>query len=98
MACAPEAHAVMTAKFAAQIPNLIAICPGAAFAINLGIINGETLEGPFSSNILCCASISMMPPIPVPTIVPTLFLSILSRFSPESSTAVIDDATARLEE
>ena len=47
-------------------PYFIAVTPLAAFAIRIGIPSGETLSGPRSSMIVCCSSIVVMPPIPVP--------------------------------
>ncbi len=68
-----------------QVPfalNFNAILPAAILPIAIGINNGDTLEGPFSFNLMICSSIVHKPPIPEPTIVPNLFESISSSFNP----------------
>ena len=66
------AHAVVTLKHDPKSPNSIAILPAAILDIDVGIVNGETLFGPFSTKVLIWFSIVISPPIPEPNITPNL--------------------------
>jgi len=68
--------------------------PLAALAMSLGTQNGETLEGPLSRSLRCSSSISLIPPIPVPTMDPMRWGSSVARSSPLSRTAWVAAATA----
>ena len=63
--------------------------------ISPGMKNGETRLGPFSSRILCVASISGRPPIPEPMTTPTRSAFSSSIRSPESSSAKRAAASAK---
>jgi len=83
MACAPEAHADTVPKFGPLNPNWIDTCPAAMSEIIIGMKNGLTRPGPFSSCTECWLSKVSMPPIPDPMSTPTRSRSSVSRSSPE---------------
>ena len=66
----PEAQALDTEKLGPRRPNWMAMLPLAALDISRGTQKGETLLGPFSSSRMCWSSISLIPPMPVPTMAP----------------------------
>ncbi len=71
----------------------MAILPPAALAISFGTVKGE-IFGPFSRSLVCCSSISLIPPIPVPTMAPQRKGCSFEKSSPLSLTACIAAATA----
>ena len=66
IACAPAEQAETVPNDWPRRPYFIDTTPLAAFAIRIGMPSGETLSGPRSSMIVCCSSIVVIPPIPVP--------------------------------
>jgi len=72
----------------------MAIVPLAALDISRGTLKGETFFGPLFKSLLCCSSISLIPPIPVPTITPARKTSSFEKSRPPSSTACFAAAIA----
>ena len=89
MAWAAEAQAVVMAELGPFSPKRIETLPAAALHISLGIVNGLTRSGPFSSSFFAPVSNSSIPPMPVPMIVPHRQGSSFWKSSPESLTASI---------
>ncbi len=92
----PVAHAVTIDEFGPLAPKRIEISPEAMFTISIGMKNGETRSGPFSSRILWLSSSVVMPPMPEPTSTPKRVRSTRSTFRPASSTAIAAQASAYL--
>ena len=90
----PLAQAVTIHSEGPWIPNAMAICPAAIFAITIGIKNGLILEGPFSKSFLYWSCKVCIPPIPLPTKTPARSRFIVSRLSFESSNASFAAANA----
>ena len=66
IACAPAEHADTVPNDCPRRPYFIETTPLAALAIRIGMPSGETFSGPRSCMIVCCSSIVVIPPIPVP--------------------------------
>ena len=66
IACAPEEHAVTIAVVSPCSPWRMEICAGAAFAIIMGTVSGETSSAPSVCITKCCVSRVSSPPIAVP--------------------------------
>ena len=66
IACAPEEHAVTIAVVSPCSPWRMEICAGAAFAIIMGTVSGETSSAPSVCITKCCVSSVSSPPIAVP--------------------------------
>ena len=94
MEWAPVAHAVTMERFGPLAPVWIATCPGARFAMAMGMKNGLTRRGPDSSSTLCWFSISGSPPSPAPMDTPTRSAASPLTSYPASSRAIRAVATA----
>ena len=76
--CAARRRRRRCVKFGPLAPNWIETWPEAMLLIIIGMKNGLTRPGPFSTRFACCSSKVSMPPMPEPMITPTRSRSIAS--------------------
>ena len=89
-----EAHAVTTTWAGPFAPRAMEMLPAPSFAMSSGMASGERRSGPRSSRVFHASPVVCMPPVPLPTIVPTRSMSgLFSSVKPASFHASTAAAT-----